>query len=234
MPQHKKNIANKQNQPKSTKTMEKLIACNNTGARHLEGGDYTTALRILTTCHTSFKRLLKRKTGEKTENCPNTIIDIDTLMRKMSSASNEVEDIVAYSYPLFFPPKMNTFSEFSGLFATVITFNYALATHLSALKCKEGLLLQTAANLYKDGFDLERTRGNLSVSPFFLMATLNNLGHLYQVIDIGRSKRCFEQLLSTLMYVVLSRRARPSDLHRYFGNTSVGLLKGTQWVAGAA
>jgi tetratricopeptide (TPR) repeat protein len=88
--------------------------------------------------------------------------------------------------------------------------------------------LQSAGRLYEYTLRLERARSNqqqalrnarvqqqhqqsgpspsfppLFVSPFVLMAILNNLGHLHWVLEnYGQAKKCFRQLQSSLMYML--------------------------------
>lgn len=222
--------------------MDKLISQNNKGALLIERGDYSNAVRLLSAGILSFKRMRRRiqQTNAADKNkrliaATGSSTDIDDLMRRMPSGSAE-DNNATYCYPLYLPKNSNTtFEEVPALFATTLTFNLALANHFYAIKSGNIMSFRAAARLYKHGFHLERVRGNLSVSPFFLMATLNNLGQLYQVTEQrDRSEKCFRQLLSTLMYVVVSKGARPSDLERYFGNTCACLWKEGQNCASAA
>ena len=215
-------------------TMERLIACNNQGARCIERGDFPNAIRHLSFGIKTYKRTWRKLQPKKSSaDAAVTSIDIDEIMRKMPN--DPTDEISMYYYPVFFPEMDTSSNDVAGLFVTTITFNLALSNHLYAIQSGNKLCFRAAARLYKHGFHLERQRGDYSVSPFFLMATLNNLGLLYQVTkQKDRSERCFRQLLATLMYVVLSKGAQPSDLERYFGNTSISLFNRHKKCAAAA
>jgi hypothetical protein len=127
--------------------------------------------------------------------------------------------------------------------------------------------LQRAGRLYEYAIRLERARTHqnkeeqpqqqqrgqqLLVSPFVLMAILNNLGHLHTTLqNADQATKCYKQLQSTLMYMlqVGRRRQHPSSSrgatqesqkqrHRdmiqiFLENASVG-LQTTRMTAAAA
>jgi hypothetical protein len=157
------------------------------------------------------------------QNAPATL-NVDELMRKMPFC-NDNEDVVVYNHPVYIPAMMGSTAESCCLYSSIITFNLALANHLLATETKNQFMLTNAVRLYKFGIGLERIRGKYFVSPFFLMAILNNLGQIYRTDEDEqeKSEKYFRQLLSMLMYLVQVKATTPSDLEIFFGNTSLGL-----------
>jgi hypothetical protein len=228
---------------------EKTITFNNAGAKHLERGDYSRAVRSLTVAFHSFKKTYNKNKKALPEENESSLseqqqFNIDEWMRKMPSCSNgeeEVSDsnddalVLVYHHPIRIPDNMEISLASYGLLSTAITFNLSLANHLWAIETKNNDTLRTAARLYEYGFSLERIRGRFSVSPFFIMAILNNLGSIHRLMeDKEKSTKCFRQLLSTLLYLVQVKGAHPSDLKVFFDNTSFGLSQNASRCAGAA
>jgi hypothetical protein len=149
---------------------------------------------------------------------------------------NDNEDVVIYNHPIYIPAMMGSAAEYCCLYSSIITFNLALANQLFATEKNNQSMLRNAVRLYKFGISLERIRGKYSVSPFFLMAILNNLGQIYRTDEDEqeKSEKCFRQLLSMLMYLTQVKAANPSDLEIFFGNTSFGLNLTSLRCAGAA
>jgi hypothetical protein len=215
---------------------QKAISCNNAGSRLIDRGDYGCAAKTLTIAFHSFKRTYNKvkKAIEEQEQDDFETQHLDDLMTEMPVS--EANDVVVYTHPVYIPANMEITPESCGLFSTSITFNLALANHLCAMEKKDIPRLRTAARLYENGFSLERVRGHYSaVSPFFLMAILNNLGQIHRIIeDNEKSEKCFRQLLSTLMYLVQIKGANPLDLEMFFENTNFGLYQNISRCAGAA
>jgi hypothetical protein len=106
----------------------------------------------------------------------------------------------------------------------IVIFNLALTYHLYALKTHAPQKLRKAAKLYGLGFDLHNDT-SVSTSPIFLLATINNMGHVYQSLkEAHLASTCFDYLLSTLMYMVDSGQGaciqKGEDLGDFFENTT--------------
>jgi hypothetical protein len=217
-------------------SFEKVITFNNAGAQHLERGDFRSALKALTFAFHSFKKTYNRSkhcTPEKERRRSVSNFNIDGWMKKMTYS--EDAEVVIYQHPIRVPESLESSIDSCGLVSTAITFNLALANHLNGLQTKDEAILKTAARLYEYGISLERIRGRFFVSPFFLVSILNNLGHVHRIVDdMGRSQKCFRQLLATLLYLTQTRGADPTDLEVFFGNTSLGLPSSFSHCAGAA
>lgn len=220
----------------ATRSFKKAITFNNAGAKHLEREDFKSALKALTVAFLCFQKTYnynRRFAPAKERHAAVSNFNIDGWMQKM--AYSEDDKVVVYQHPIQIPETLESSIEYCSLVSTAITFNLALANHLSGVQSKNKATLETAARLYEYGFSLERIRGRFFVSPLFLVSILNNLGHLHRTVeDLDRSAKCFRQLLSTLLYLTQVRGANPKDLEVFFGNTSLGLSHNCFQCAGAA
>ena len=203
---------------------EKAVCLNNAGAQRLAKEDFVGAIKALSIAFHCFEKAYKRSSSHlsregRQEHCISNF-NMDEWMVKITS-SNE-DDTEIYQHPIQIPYNMITDADTSGLVSTAITFNLALANHLNGLRTENKSWLSTASRLYEYGFSLERIRGNSFVSPFFLMAVLNNLGHIHMANrEIDRSQKCFRQLLSTLIYLTQIKGFNPKDLEMFYGNTTI-------------
>jgi tetratricopeptide (TPR) repeat protein len=214
---------------------DKAISNNNSGAHYMERGDYGSALKSLMIAFHTFRRTYNKNRKWIDAQIAPTTLNVDELMRKMPFCSHN-EDVVVYNQPFYIPAVLGSTAESCGLYSSIINFNLALAHHLLAMETKNQSMLNTAARLYQFGISLERIRSKYSVSPLFLVATLNNLGQIYRTDEDEqeKSKKCFQQILSMLMHLVQVQAAKPSDLEMFFGNTSFGLPQTSFRCAGAA
>jgi tetratricopeptide (TPR) repeat protein len=120
--------------------------------------------------------------------------------------------------------KVSSYEE-SVIMSVMIMFNLALAHHLSGLDegCEHShSQLQKAVKLYEYAYNMQRDE-HLVNNTFFTMATLNNLGQIYQTMKASDiAEKFFQQLLSTLMFVVDCREGRGkfSGLEGFFQNTT--------------
>jgi len=119
-------------------------------------------------------------------------------------------------------------------FATpvAIAFNLGLAYQLISVHLsKEGhdpalrrRMMRQSVNLYKYTFRLQRTRNcRSSQSPFFFLATINNIGVMFSGLgENENSRECFNQMLALLMFM----NARgcfvggPGQFEAFFRNTA--------------
>jgi hypothetical protein len=121
------------------------------------------------------------------------------------SVGGDFSSSFVYRHPIHIPTSLS--EQYDANFitiSTVIVFNLALATHLSATKKDDNYreTLRTAARLYDSVFELQRAQRSAGSFVLFLTATINNLGVVYQQLDDDEMAcKCFGQLLSTLMYL---------------------------------
>jgi hypothetical protein len=95
----------------------------------------------------------------------------------------------------------------SVMVSVVAIFNIALAHHLAAAmldkenKVRRSQLLRKAAKLYELAHNMQREEEWMENTSLFTMAIVNNLGLIYRCLDESEtSGKCFQQLLSTLMF----------------------------------
>jgi tetratricopeptide (TPR) repeat protein len=109
-----------------------------------------------------------------------------------------------------------------------IVFNLALAHHLRAMELKDDdggqhkqLQLKRAVLLYELAYKLEMEGiSGSGPSAVFVMATLNNLGQIHKILmERDTACKCFQNLLSTLMFAVNTGGVLPVlDLDGFFRN----------------
>ena len=95
------------------------------------------------------------------------------------------------------------------MISAIIIFNLALTHHLEALETQQicnttvTSTLRKSAKLYQLAFNMLQEVTVQSNNLIFAMATVNNLGLVFEMLeDDDAAHECFEQLLSTLMFLV--------------------------------
>lgn len=90
--------------------------------------------------------------------------------------------------------------------STMVTFNLALANQLASVKkvaepAEAQAMLRKAVKLYELAFSMQQEE-QFDGNTLFTLATVNNLGLIHsQLNDRMAANKCFEYLLSTLMYL---------------------------------
>jgi hypothetical protein len=134
------------------------------------------------------------------------------------SASDSLSSFV-YLNPIVIPDGNTTQSsgaQGKTVLSSIVIFNVALCHHSLALQqpsqtavnADTRLLLLKARKLYELAIRLHqgsvRALG-LSCSKLYILSCMNNLGHVHHLLgDDVASRKCFQQLLSTLMYLSYS------------------------------
>jgi hypothetical protein len=113
--------------------------------------------------------------------------------------------------------------ESRAVVSAVLIFNLALAYQLAAAKTTTGndRYLKKAAKLYGLANRMSHEE-QLESSTLFSMTCINNMGLVYQDLrDIVAAQKCFEHLLSTLMFLVDCGEADVvPDMDGFLMNTS--------------
>jgi tetratricopeptide (TPR) repeat protein len=106
------------------------------------------------------------------------------------------------------------------LSSVIIIFNLALAYQLAAGDSdKRSSYLRKAAKLYELAYNLHNEENFESAT--FCMACINNLGLIYEELhDTITAQKCFQHVLSTLMFLVDCGETNGSQLDGFFRNTS--------------
>ena len=213
------------------------IKLNNEGAYYLRNGDFAAANTHFAASLNASKQLqmtTQLAQDDHERSCPKFDCTLDCLMmgqreRDDSKAlfGNEQEYFV-YEHPILIPlseedehhaPEFRYQTNLVTISAAII-FNLSLCHHLSALSKRRNeskSLLRKAIQLY--GFGLQLLDENDSCS-IFRIATINNLGQIYQALDdMDKSDQCFRQLLMIL--VERSRRSTSAGIYEdFFRNVS--------------
>mmetsp|Transcript_64740 Transcript_64740/g.90053 ORF Transcript_64740/g.90053 Transcript_64740/m.90053 type:complete len:232 (+) Transcript_64740:52-747(+) len=113
----------------------------------------------------------------------------------------------------------------SVMVSTMVTFNLALANQLASMNQTgedSKLMLHKAAKLYELAFSMQQEE-EFDCNTLFTLATINNLGLVHsQLNDRTSANKCFEYLLSSLMYLTnASGQKQPSrEFDGFFRNAS--------------
>ena len=148
----------------------------------------------------------------------------DGLDSASSTCCFDLQENFVYQSPIEIPPSMMespiaSFGQDCSVLSTVIVFNLALAHHMAALHAKSNvcmdnnaqwrLLLQRATKLYQCSLRIMEVQAlneieysDAAVSPFFLMATLNNLTQVHVELDEHEEAITKCQKLLSLLYMV--------------------------------
>lgn len=93
--------------------------------------------------------------------------------------------------------------QFSSTVSIMLIFNLALAHHLHAIEATFSRpMFEKSAKLYECAHNL-LLQQDFESNVLFVLATINNLGQVHRSIDQGEmATKCFQHLLSTLMFLV--------------------------------
>jgi tetratricopeptide (TPR) repeat protein len=220
-------------------SLSRLYCChvNNHAAGLIREGKFEIAIVILTKVLRCAMTIMNNCDGKVHKRISKEETTLDSCMVRTRPETNDKsnggmdvdkQDSGYYIYrtPMQVPSTMKVSSYEENVILSVITmFNLALAHHLSGLD--EGFehshsQIQKAVKLYEYAYNMQRDEGLVN-NTFFTMATLNNLGHIYQTTKASDiAEKFFQQLLSTLMFVVDCREGggKFSGLEGFFQNTS--------------
>jgi tetratricopeptide (TPR) repeat protein len=230
-----------------TTQYELATQLNGRGATLTENGQYQEAVVVLNKALEIFQQMMNECHNDVVEQQrqPNeAAMSLDQCMKQIIQAPPLAEGYFIYDSPLCI---MNDNLSNKGMAAAwqqattidsaIIIFNLALSLHLGAIKMisspqTQFKLLKKARHLYELAYQLER---EIEEDNFRLMfAVMNNLGHVLKCLQEPQcATKCFEQLLSILMYVVDrspkgSSSSEVGEIDGYLRNTShLVLVKST-------
>jgi hypothetical protein len=155
------------------------------------------------------------------------------LSKKCQSLSDESEEAFVYRQPIRVTPQSMQAGHNMIILPMIITFNLALAYHLTAIE-EEGPInrdsLEKVLQLYEVAYRWQsEDQGNEHVNSLsFDMSIANNLGEIHRAVG-NHSKYviCLQYLLSTMMSVVdCNDREEESAIQMdgFFRNTSQLIL----------
>jgi hypothetical protein len=146
-----------------------------------------------------------------------------------------------YRQAIHIPLDIESTYEASVIVSSMIIFNVALAHHLSVLatsdKKRQSKKLHKATTLYEMAYDLQGRNKQVENNVMFTMAAMNNLGVIcLQMEDRETASKCFQCLLSTVMFLVDCGAAKvccDEDLDGFLRNVT-NLVSGSSFAAAAA
>jgi tetratricopeptide (TPR) repeat protein len=187
----------------TTSTAKQIaIQQNNSAVSLIAAGDYDAAISVLLSALETCKQIL----GEAYEHHQPVKTSLDQFMTQspaiQAKTSNEDEN-GKYLYRQAIHIPLTIESNYQVSIMVMIIFNFALAHQLSAVDSnKKKSKLRKAAKLYEISFNLQRDE-NFEKNVVFTMATVNNMGLICHKLNDGETaNKCFEHLLSTLMFLI--------------------------------
>lgn len=203
------------------------IDLNNTALDSLQAGDYKSAIKNFSLALQRSKSTLDTESSIvrqpahfSLEAClyfGSKIVRLDDMVR------GQVPQKKPYIYcsPIRIPPCPSGQETNLAHVSTAVIFNLALTYQLVARQHPESSqpLLQKAARLYELAHNLYRDQQIESVT--FLMATVNNLGSIFQELDDTiTAQDCFRRLFQTIMFLVDCGDTKPSHIEGFLRNTA--------------
>lgn len=230
-------------------SLSHAIEQNNDAVQMMENGDHSSAISVLGVTLQICRRILddaENHTRDESVNVASSSsspgnLSLDQCMQhpnrllgSMTPRNRNYRDCMEgdqylhkqalrIPYPIASTPQNNI------VVGSVVTFNLALALQLFAIEnrqVEEGdhgyyTTLRKAARLYRLGFHIQQVE-DTGTNILFTMATINNLGLIQlQLNDHPNAQKCFQYVLSTLMYLTDSRSTSIQlELDGFFRNVS--------------
>jgi tetratricopeptide (TPR) repeat protein len=233
----------------STSQQKNAIQQNNAAASLVSAGEYNTAIQEFSFALETFQQVMIEADDEipqpvKTNLNQCMVQSSLTLADCRKEACRVIDNDQQYMYrqAIRIPLDIESTYQASVTVSSVIIFNVALAHHLSALatsdKKRQSKKLRKATTLYEMAYDLQGRNAQLKNNVMFTMAAMNNLGVIYlQLEDCETSSKCFQCLLSTVMFLVDCGAAKvccdEDDLDGFLRNVT-NLVSGSSFPAAAA
>jgi tetratricopeptide (TPR) repeat protein len=199
-----------------TKQYQLATQLNSRGAALTENGQYQEAESVLTKALKIFQQMMNERDDDVLEQHPEpAVLSLDQCMKQIVQPPPPDEGVFVYDSPLrIVNDKLSkccpaaAWQQTTTKDSAIIIFNLALSLHLGAVKMlssprTRSKQLEKARKLYELAFQLE---GEIPVEQAnfrFLFAVTNNLGHVLKCLQKPQAAtKCFEHLLSIIMYVV--------------------------------
>jgi tetratricopeptide (TPR) repeat protein len=205
---------------KANLTME----LNNSAVSLISVGKYEEAVATLAKAlHSSKKGMAD---AEDDANEPLRMACLDQCMahspkiNDVSDSDDSEKKVYIYRQAICIPQDTSCCYDSAVLSSVIIIFNLALAYQLAAGDSdKPSRYLRKAAKLYELAYNLHNEENFESAT--FIMACINNLGLIHEELqDTITAQKCFQHVLSTLMFLVDCGGTNGSQLEGFFRNTS--------------
>mmetsp|Transcript_17517 Transcript_17517/g.42622 ORF Transcript_17517/g.42622 Transcript_17517/m.42622 type:complete len:396 (+) Transcript_17517:310-1497(+) len=178
--------------------LEDLDTAATTPTASIDGGEVVSKEQCERTSSVSVHHVDKPTgTAEATEQC-----------QQHTTASLDMQEDLLYRTPISFNDVFmrETASSYHGVveMSISIMFNFALSHQLTAVSGQSPnpvVTLGHSISLYELAHSLQLHEG-IDLGMEHTMATINNLGHIHRVLgDEDKAMKCFQHLLSILMYL---------------------------------
>ena len=232
----------------SLQQLNEAIRLNNHAAMHINSGMFEIAISTLAAALKASRQILDNGAADRKEK--DDIFTLDQCIlsaqqdeRRLSCNYQNQEDEsdsgdVMYQRqqykegPTFLfrraieiPTSLDEANDYgsSVMISVIIIFNLALAHQQAGIVgdeiCKAKL--NKAAKLYELAYSLQREE-SMEGTALFTMATINNLGMIYDSLEeTATAGKCFQHLLSTLMFMIDCGESKTiSQFEGFFANTS--------------
>jgi tetratricopeptide (TPR) repeat protein len=195
----------------STAEQQDAIQHNNTAVSLVAAGEYNTAIQELSFALKAYKQVLSGTKG-----IPHPVkTSLDQCMAhsfagaadcpKEACLVNDQHYMYGHAIRIPLDIESTMHHQASVMVSSMVIFNLALAHHLSALASNiqhQSKKLHKAATLYELAYN-SQCDAQLENNVLFTMAAANNLGLIYhQLEDEAAATKCFQHLLSTVMFMV--------------------------------
>jgi hypothetical protein len=204
----------------------------------IQAGKYSDAINGLTASLSTFKERMAQETvdgcDEELQEGSSLRTSLDQCMKSSCSSGASCESMILddgyiqeerfflYKQAITIPHFKSQSCQDGVLVSCMIIFNLAIAYHLQGLSDQEDgqSSLVRALKLYELSFNLQREH-EFENNILFTLAVINNLGLCHcQLHDEESSHKCFEHLLSTLMYLTDCGEASRSHFDGFFVNVT--------------
>jgi tetratricopeptide (TPR) repeat protein len=209
------------------------VKLNNTSVALISSGEYGRAIsRLSKALVLANKRVLENSS----ESHGSLDVTLDRCMAQSPLTDDDGNDesersLFLYQRAIYLADGMPFCYRTSVLASVIIIFNLALAHQLDAMKQpskRSRKCLKKAAKLYELAHSIYHENNDFEESAVFVLASVNNLGLIYQELhDTNTAQKCFQHLLSTLMFLVDCGEGNVSEFEGFFRNTSHLIVKET-------
>jgi hypothetical protein len=183
-----------------------VIHCINVGVAHYEDGDIENALIVFAVALATAKHLLHaEKIGEESDE--NILKDEITMpfqpeFGTCENLTSGCSDILLFLFPIKVP-NMLPATRLHKILTLITLFNLAVCHHRSAMiNNMDRISLRKALQLYELAYAIQIQEGiDTTLTP--TMIIMSNVGHIHKTLGNNKSAdRCFQHLLSTLMFLI--------------------------------
>jgi tetratricopeptide (TPR) repeat protein len=150
-------------------------------------------------------------------------ISLDACMKTSSSDDESSSTYYIHRHAIVLPTRflrhhlLDTFA----ILPAILIFNQALAHHLVGLTKRDSRWFKKSVKLYETGFNHVMQKEMWDLSACYVLACLNNIAVIYCSLNqMDTAHRCFQQLLSTLLFLVNTEHQSSNKIQVYFQTVS--------------